>query len=79
MKKAQDVCTQEEPRNWISRLGRDWQVAKGDRRVKHTGELKDHDSWSITGQNFQSGQTVSSRLKLATCSSREVESLECPI
>ena len=60
VKKAQDVCTQEEPRNWISRLGRDWQVAKGDRRVKHTGELKDHDSWSITGQNFKSGQAVSS-------------------
>ena len=30
--------------------------------VKHAGELKGHDSWGTTGQNFQSGQVVSSRL-----------------
>ena len=30
----------------------DWQVAKGGTRVKHAGELKGHDSWSTTGQNF---------------------------
>ena len=71
MKKAQDVCTQEEPR--------DWQVSKGGTRVKHAGELKGYDSWSTTGQNFQSGQAVSSRLKLATRSSRELESSKCPV
>ena len=47
MKKTQDVCTQEEPR--------DWQVAKGGTRVKHVRELKGHDNWSTIGQNFQSG------------------------
>ena len=52
VKKTQDVCTQEEPHNW--------QVAKGGTRVKHAGELKGHDSWSTIGQNFQSGQAVSS-------------------
>ena len=65
MKKTQDVCTQEE--------SRDWQVAKGGTRVKHAGELKGHNSWSTTRQNFQSGQTVSSRLKLATRSNHELE------
>ena len=43
---------------------RDWQVAKGDTRVKHARELKGHDNWSIIGQNFQSDQAVSSRLIL---------------
>ena len=73
------MCTQEEPRDQILRLARDWKVAKGGTCGKHTGELKGHDSWSTTGQNFQSGQAVSSRLKLATHSSREVESPKCPI
>ena len=49
----------------------DWRVTKGGTRVKHVGELKSHASWSTTGQNFQSGQVVSSRLKLATHSSRK--------
>jgi len=44
---------------------RNWQVAKGGTHVKHVGELKGHASWSIIGQNFQIGQTVSLRLKLA--------------
>ena len=40
-------------------------------------ELKGHDSWSITGQNVQSSQAVSLQLKLATRSTRKIESLEC--
>ena len=44
---------------------RDWHVAKGGTHVKHVWELKGHANWSITGQNFQIGQTVSLRLKLA--------------
>ena len=40
--------------DWISRLARGWQVAKRGTRVKHTGELKSHASWSTTRQNFQS-------------------------
>ena len=55
MKKSSKVCTQEGPRDWISRLARDWQVAKGGTRVKHAGELKSHANWSTTGQKFQSG------------------------
>ena len=31
---------------------RDWQVAKGDTRVKNARELKGHDNWSTIGQNF---------------------------
>ena len=62
MKKTQDLCTQEEPRDWISRLARDRQVAKGVTCVKHVGELRGHNSWSTTGQNFQSDQAVSSQL-----------------
>ena len=54
MKKTQNVCNQEKHR--------DWQVAKGGTRVKHARELKGHDSWSTTEQNFQSGQAISSRL-----------------
>ena len=52
---------------------------QNDTRVKHAGELKGHTSYSITGQKFQPGQTVSSRLKLMTRSSRELKSPECPI
>ena len=48
-------------------------------RVKYVEELKGHDSWSTTGQKFQSDQVVSSQLRLATHSSRKVESLECPV
>ena len=50
---------------------RDWQVAKGGTRVKHARELKGHTSCSTTGQNFQSGQAVSSRLVLVVRSSRQ--------
>ena len=53
------------PRDWISRLAYDWQVAKGGTSVKHVGELKSHASWSTRGQNSQFGQAVSLRLKLA--------------
>ena len=62
------------PRDWISRWAHGWQVAKGGTCVKHTGELKSHASWSTTGQNFQSGQAVSSRLGLVTQSSCEAKS-----
>ena len=42
-------------RDWIWRLARGWQVAKGGTRLKHAGELKSHANWSTTGQNFQFG------------------------
>ena len=62
------------PRDWISRLACGWQVAKASTRVKHVEKLKSQASWSTTGQNFQSGQAVSSRLRLATQPSRKVKS-----
>ena len=58
---------------------RDWRVAKGGTRVKHVGELKVHANCSTIGQNFQFDHAISSRLKLATRSSRKVELLKCPI
>ena len=79
VKKSQEVCNSRESRDWISQLARDWQVV----RVAHVwsmqGKLKGHASYSTTGQNFQFGQEVSSRLKLATRSSCEVESPVCPV
>ena len=48
-------------------------------RVKHAGELKSHTSWSTTRQNFQFSQAVSSQLKLATYSSRKLESLDSSV
>ena len=56
-----------------------WQVAKGGISVKHARELKNHASWSTTGQNFQSGQAISLRLKLVTQSSREAKPPDHPI
>ena len=67
------VCTQARPHDWILRPACGLQAAKGGTRVKHAKELKSHVSWSTTRQNFQSGQAVSSRLRLTTQSSREVK------
>ena len=62
-----------------SRLADNWRVTKGGTHVKHVRELKGHASCCTTGQNFQSGQVVSSPLKLMTRSSRELESPKCLI
>ena len=61
-------------RDWISRLARDWQVAKRGTRVKHAEELKSDAKCCTTGQKSQAGQAVSSRLELATQSSCEAKS-----
>ena len=58
-------------RDWILRVARDWKVAKRGTRMKHVEELKSHASWSTIGQNFQSGQAVSSRLSQVARSSRQ--------
>ena len=55
-------------------MTRDWQAAKAGTRVKHTGELKSHASYCTTGQKSRASQAVSSRLELATQSSREAKS-----
>ena len=62
-----------------SRVTRDWQAAKVGTHVEHAGELKSHASCCTTGQNFQAGQAVSSRLELTTQLSREVKSPDHPV
>ena len=59
------------PRDWISQLARSLQVAKAGTHVKHAEELKSHVSWRTIGQNFQSGQVVSSQLSQVARSSRQ--------
>ena len=79
MKKSLRVCTREGPYDWILQLARDWQDAKAGTGVKYARELKGHASCCTIGQNIQSGQVVSSRLKLKTRSNREPELSECPV
>ena len=74
VKKSSRLCTKQWTRDWISCLDRSLQVAKGCTWVKHAEELNSHASWSTTGQKVQSGHSVSSRLGLATQSSREAKS-----
>ena len=58
-------------RDWISRVTHGWQVAKKGTHVKHAEELKSYANCCTTGQKSQAGQPVSSRLELATQSSRQ--------
>ena len=50
VKKNLRVCNSAGPHDWISRLARDWQVAKAGTRVKHAKELKSHANRCTTGQ-----------------------------
>ena len=70
MKKSQEVCNSRESRDWIWRLT----SHQNGTREKHAGGVEgsqqlEHNSWSTTGQNFQSGQAISSRLILVASSS----------
>ena len=49
------------------------QAARNCTRAKHMEKLKCHASWSTTRQKVQTGHFVSSRLELATQSSREAK------
>ena len=60
-------------------LIRDWQAANYSTRVKRAGELKSRANCCTTRQKSQAGQAVSSRLELATQSSREVKSPDHPV
>ena len=82
MKKSSRVCRKVQEcalKKSLAIGAHNWRVAKGGIRVKHAGELKGHANWSTIGQNFQTGQTVSSRLKLATHSSCEPELPKCSV
>ena len=61
------------------RVTYDWQAAKVGTCVKHVGELKSHARCCTTGQKSQAGQVVSSRLELASQSSREAKLPDQPV
>ena len=74
VKKCSKLCTEVGTRDWILRVACDWQAARGCTRVKHTEKLNHHASCSTTGQKVQTGHSISSRLELATQSSRKAKS-----
>ena len=75
MKKYSRLCKNAEIHGWT----RDWQAAKVGTCMKHVGELKSHASCCTIGQNSQVGQAVSSRLELASQSSREAKLPDQPV
>ena len=75
VKKTQDVCKSKESRDWISQLA----SHQSGTCVKHVGNWRVTTIGALQDKNIQSGQAVSSQLKLVTHSSRKVESPECPI
>ena len=74
VKKCSRLCNKVGTRGWILRVARGLQAAKRCTRVKHAEKLNRHASYSTTGQKVQTGHSVSSRLGLATQSSREAKS-----
>ena len=73
MKKCSRLCNEAGTRSWISQVAHGLQAARRCTRVKHAEKLNHHASCSITGQKVQTGHSVSSRLGLATQSSREAK------
>ena len=74
VKKCSRLCTEAVTQDWILRVARDWQTARGCTRVKHAEKLNRHASCNTTGQNVQTGHSISSQLELATQSSRRAKS-----
>ena len=52
---------------------RNWQAARWCTWVRHVEKMNSHASWSTTGQKVQSGNSVCSRLELATQTSHEAK------
>ena len=75
VKKCSRPCSEAETRSWILRVAHGLQAARRCTRVKHAEKLNHRVSCSTTGQKVQTGYLVSSRLGLATQSSREAKSL----
>ena len=77
VKNCSSVCKEEGTHSWISRVAHGCKPPDWSTRAKHAR------SWSVapftTGQKFQAGQAVCSRLELATQPSREVKPLEHPV
>ena len=74
VKKCSRLCSEAGTRGWISRVARGLQAARRCTRVKHAKKLNRRATCSTTGQKVQTGHLVSSRLGLATQSSREARS-----
>ena len=75
MKKCSRLCSEAGTCGWISWLARGLQAARRCTWVKHAKKLNHHASCSTIGQKVQTGHSISSRLGLATQSSREAKSL----
>ena len=73
MNKCSSLCKVVGTRDWISQVACGLQVARSCTRAKHGEKLKRHASWSTIGKKVQIGHSVSSRLELATQSSREAK------
>ena len=73
--KCSKLCTKAGTRDWISQVARDWQATRGCTWVKYAEKLNRHASYSTTGQKIKTGHLISSRLELATQSSREAKLL----
>ena len=71
VKKCSKLCSEAVTRGWISRVACGLQAARRCTRVKHAEKLNRYASCSTTGQKVQSDHLVSSRLGLATQSSRQ--------
>ena len=74
VKKCSRLCNEAGTRGWISRVAHGLQAARRCTRVKHAEKLNRHANCSITKKKVQTGHSVSSRLGLATQSSREGKS-----
>ena len=73
VKKCSRLCKSAGTRDWDSRLAHGWQAARWCTRVKHAEKMNSHANWSTTGQKVQFGNSVCSRLELATQSSHETK------
>ena len=73
MKKCSRMCSEVRTRGWISWVARSLQAARRCTRVKYVEKLNCRASCSTTGQKVQTSHSVSSRLGLATQSSRETK------
>ena len=74
VKKYLRLCSEAGTCGWILRVARDLQAARRCTRVKYAKKLNRHASYSTIGQKVQTGHSVSSRLGLATQSSRKAKS-----
>ena len=74
MKKCSRLCIEAGTHDWISRLARDRQAARGCTQLKHVEKLNRYAICSTTGQKVQTNHLVSLQLELVTQSSRKAKS-----